>query len=575
MPDTFTRKLELAPTDTDKGEAIPCVIATATPVDRGDMVEILDCSAEGVDLSRQPLSLIVAHDQGRLAVGTVSDLQADGERVRGLVRFGSSDEAQQIRADVVAGTHRYLSVGYQHMDNGTETDAGIVFRWQPYEVSIVPVPADQNAGFFRSLNHGGMSMPATQPQTTVQQAQIRAADIIAMCQRHNVTHLAEGMIRGGQSVDQARAVVLEELARNDAAAGGHLNTRGSTHDGPNGRDSIINTLVQRMGGKVEGPTIRSTDLVGLAQRSLELSGQRVHSDTSRQKLVERALHTTSDFPKLLGDAVGRVLLEAYLEQPSAIKDVARRVDLPDFRKRQIVRLGAAPDLNRVNEAGEFTYGSIEEADAGWQLVTYGRIFSLTRQAIINDDLGGFADLIQSFGSAAARREADELANLLTGTPQVDDVNLFDQSRNTQVTDALDMIGLGAAVLALRKQKGIGGELITQNPGFLVVPAALEMTARQLVAQINAAKTSDVQPYSLQVQVEPRLDAANMGAHWFLVASNQRALEYGYLDHDAGPQITQREGFEVDGTEFKCRLDFGCGWSSAVGWVHATGANDHA
>lgn len=106
----------------------------------------------------------------------------------------------------------------------------------------------------------------------------------------------------------------------------------------------------------------------------------------------------------------------------------------------------------------------------------------------------------------------------------------------------------------------------------MVPSALEMTARQLVASFVAAKAGDVQPYTLGVVVEPRLDAASASG-WYLVASNQNALEYGYLDGAEGVQITQREGFEVDGLEIKARLDFGSGWVAPVGWVKSTGAAD--
>ena len=138
---------------------IPATIATTTPVMRSGTAEILDCSAAGVDLTRAPLPLITGHDATRLAVGLVENLQATGQKVTGQIRFGSSPEAQQIRADVVAGIHRSLSVGYAHL-SARDTPAGTVYRWQPHEVSIVSCPADSNAGFFRS-NPESKTMTAT------------------------------------------------------------------------------------------------------------------------------------------------------------------------------------------------------------------------------------------------------------------------------------------------------------------------------------------------------------------------------------------------------------------------------
>lgn len=131
-----------------------------------------------------------------------------------------------------------------------------------------------------------------------------------------------------------------------------------------------------------------------------------------------------------------------------------------------------------------------------------------------------------------------------------------------------MLGFDAlsnAVKALRLQKDVGGGLVAAEPGALLVPAALETMARQLASEFSAATAQDVQPYRLNVHVEPRLDAIDATA-WYLVASNQTSLEYGYLDGAQGVQIDQRDGFDVDGVEFRARLDFGCGWVSALGWV---------
>jgi hypothetical protein len=303
---------------------------------------------------------------------------------------------------------------------------------------------------------------------------------------------------------------------------------------------------------------------------MALAGQRLPLRETRDAIVRRALHTTGDFPQLLGDAVGRVLHAAYLESPPALKAVARQADLPDFRSKSVVRLGGSPSLNKVNEHGEFTYGTISEAANGWKLATYGRIIGLTRQALINDDLGGFATLLTRFGQAASRREADELVAILLSPPNIDGAALFHTNNSSLVTNVLNLAGLGAAVAALRAQQDIDGGLILQEPAALVVPAALEMTARQLVATFAPTAAADVQPFRLDVVVEPRLDAASTTA-WYLIAGNQSALEYGYLDGQAGVQIEQRQGFEIDGLEIKARLDFGCGWVAPNGWVKSTGA----
>lgn len=566
MSGMLTRRLQFQArfADLKLDAPIPVTIATSSGVMRGGINEVLDCSPAGVDLSRAPLSLIVGHDSSKLAIGLVEDLKADGQRVTGVVRFGTSAEAQQIRADVLAGIHAYLSVGYMTLDDGSPIEGGLLYRWQPYEVSIVPIPADPLAGFFRSFS-GASNMPNPTQNDDVQ-------EITALCRRHQLEDQLQGMLTRRLDVPAARAEILEALAQRDLAAGGHMNVRSNSTDNAQNheRQLITNTLIARMGGKPEGDVIAATDCVGLAVRALQLSGQRISDSENRDRILSRALHTTSDFPLLLGNAVGRVLHGAYAIAPAALKQVARLTNLPDFRSKSVVRLGGAPSLEKVNEHGEFTYGTVDEGANGWKLATFGRIVALSRQALVNDDLSGFAGLLMKFGEAAARREAEELVSILLNPPAIDGSALFDAARSTQITNVLDSTGLGAAVKALRQQKDLDGGLVSQEPGSLVVPSALELQARQLVATFAATKSGDVQPFTLGVVVEPRLDASSVTA-WYLTGRNQSALEYGYLEGSEGVQSTQREGFEIDGLEVKARLDFGCGWVSPVGWVKSTGS----
>ena len=560
----LTRELRFdvgAATKTDA--LIPCTIATTTPVMRSGTPEILDCSPAGVDLSRSPLPLITGHDATRLAIGLVENLIATGSKVTGQIRFATSPEAQQIRADVVAGIHRSLSVGYAHQA-ATQTPAGIVYRWQPHEVSIVSVPADSNAGFFRSN-------PESKPMTATTTPNL-AAEITELCTRHKMPEMATTLNRDGATLAQANRSILDELARRDLATGGHLNVAPHRDQGGNDRQMVIETLVARLGGKPQGDIIRSTDCTGLAIRALELAGQSVNYRDGRDSILSRSMGT-SDFPQLLGNAAGRVLLQSFDESPAVLKQVARLNNLANFKPRTVIRLpGGAPSLEKVNESGEFTYGGVNEAVNGWSLATYGRIVSLSRQALVNDDLSAFSGMLTEFGRAAARRESDELVAMLIGAPQVDGTALFAAGLNTLVTgagSALQLSALGTAVKAMRLQKESGGGFINQEPKFLIVPAALETTARQLVATVTPNAAAGVQPYSLTVVVEPRLDATSATA-WYLVAGNQNALEYGYLDGAQGPQTFQEEGFEVDGLAIKCRLDFGTGWVAPIGWVKSTG-----
>ena len=116
--------------------------------------------------------------------------------------------------------------------------------------------------------------------------------------------------------------------------------------------------------------------------------------------------------------------------------------------------------------------------------------------------------------------------------------------------------------AMRLQKGLDGATpIDATPKYLVVPAALETTAEQLLTQIMATQISNVNPFGgkLEMVVDPRLDALSVTA-WYLAADANLldTVEYSYLDSANGPELESERGFEIDGMQWKVRLDFGAG-----------------
>ena len=185
--------------------------------------------------------------------------------------------------------------------------------------------------------------------------------------------------------------------------------------------------------------------------------------------------------------------------------------------------------------------------------------ALTRQAIINDDLRAFDRLTTAFGFAARRLENRLVYAQLTGaTYSTDNGNL-----QSGAGSVLQASSLAAARTAMRKQKGLGGEELNLAPAYLIVPAALEQVAYQLTSSnFTPATTAAINEFraggrtAVEPIVEPILDAASATA-WYAAASNAAVdtVEYCYLDGAEGPVIESKNGWEVDGVEYKCRLDF--------------------
>jgi hypothetical protein len=561
-----------------EARTIEAVIATATPVPRHDQRgayhEVLDIA--GADLAAlRGAHVLDAHQQHTgvgAVIGTVEDAWAEGDALVARLRLSSRPELAGIVADIGAGVIRSLSLGYEVSEwrdgerGGHRTRTAV--KWRPREVSFVPIGADPNA--------------RTRSASPVGRAATNRA-IRELCQRAGVDPtVTDDLIDREAGIDEARGAVLDALV-----------TRGRvpimTAHGADTLDnpavfvrSAAEALHHRMTPS-HAPSGAARPFIGmrvpdLARECLRRVGENV-AGIGGPELVTRALHTTSDFPLILADTVGRTLRASYTAAPSGIRTLARQTTAADFRtKHRLMLDSSGVTLEKVNEHGEFRSGTMAEGDETYKIDTFGRIFGITRQALINDDLGAFTDLSRRLGNAAAAFEAQFLVDLLTsqagtGPDMADGDPLFHSNHgNASVSGAAPSEDtLKAARLAMRKQTGLSGGLISVVPRYLVVPPDLETPCEKLLSTVQATTADDVNVFAfLSLVVEPRLTSTT---RWYLVADPALidGLEYAYLAGATGPQVESQAGFRIDGVEIKVRLDFGAGFVDHRSWYTNAGA----
>ncbi len=310
-------------------------------------------------------------------------------------------------------------------------------------------------------------------------------------------------------------------------------------------------------------------LLDVGRAYLQARGVRVTNLTKNQLAAEAlgltnraGMHTTSDFSDLLADVANKTLRQAYEEQPQTWAPLASRSTLPDYKTVKRLQFGDAPSLLEIKEHGEYTFGTIGEGKEEYRLVKYGRKFAITREAIINDDLNAFSRLPAMFGRKSRILESDLVWFQITSNPAMGDGNnLFSSAHSNLETDGdhISVNSLSRARTSLRQQTSLDGSYLNLKAMFLVVPTVLETKAEQYVTVITAQQPGNVNPFQgkLQVIAEPRLDADSQTA-WYTAASPDQVdmIEVAYLEGEEGPQVESRIGFDVDGVEIKCRLDFG-------------------
>jgi hypothetical protein len=330
-----------------------------------------------------------------------------------------------------------------------------------------------------------------------------------------------------------------------------------------------------------GREYRSYTLLELARQYLESRGVNTRG-MSKTQLVTRGFHSTSDFPLLFSNLAGKTLDAAYEEEPHTWRPLARQRNLPDFKQSSDLILAGALVPELLLEGGEYKAGTLVEGQHTWRLATYARKITLTRQAIINDDLSAMEEVPDMLGRGFRRLESNIIWALITGNAvtSVDSLSLFNTAHNNSSAQTINTAGLNAAKKAMRKQTDLAGNTINLTPSYMMVPTDLEATALQFLypngfmANTRTGENGPVtvQSAGIELIVEPRLDGS--ATTWYLAASpgSVQGIVYGYLAGEEGPTVTTNEKRDPDGVELLARFDFGAAVKDYRGFFRAAAAS---
>jgi phage major head subunit gpT-like protein len=512
--------------------------------------------------------------------------------------------------------------------------------WEPLELSLVPIgfddgakvrsaktPAEYEGQRFKTIFEvrsaveptvQPAAVPTTQEEDAMTEEEKRAAEeklrreaaeaerlrsltIRTMARKVQLDDdvFVEDLIARGVPVADASAALIDKLAERQNKD--QPETRNSQPTGVTGgldvsvlnakRSAMQNALLHRCDSSVKleetGREFRGMRLVDMAREFVEMAGGNARGMTpqelaraalgcDRQAVRAAGMHSTSDFPLLLGSTVNRTLRDAYTNAPQTWRPLGRQTTVPDFRAVTRAALGDIAALEQVKEHGEYKYGTLSEDGAPIKVAKFGKIIAITWETIVNDDLGALTRIPAALGNAAAATESNVVWALLLGNPSFTDGTPFFDAAHGNVAGsggAINTTTLAAARAAMRKQKSKAGEFLNLAPEFLVVGPDKELEAYQFTSSnyvpAKNADINDVRNASLTVIVDARIT----GNQWYLYAAPGAVdtFEYAYLEGEQGVFTETREGFEVDGMEIKARLVFGAGWIDYRGAYKNPGA----
>ncbi len=289
-----------------------------------------------------------------------------------------------------------------------------------------------------------------------------------------------------------------------------------------------------------------------------------------------AAFSTLSLPGILSNIANKMLLEGYNYVEDAWRRIAKIASVNDFKEHTRYRMTGSFQFQQVGPDGELKHGKLDEQTFGQKADTHGIMFALTRQMIINDDMGAFTDIPRQIGMGAAEAIADAVWGLWLRNPVQSDGKAFfhaDHGNYVEGADsALSVDGLTDAEVTFGKQTKPNGKPLGMPARILLVPTALKVPAEMLMksVQLNETTTANkakpsTNPHVGKFEVVSSVYLSNAsftGASskaWYLLADPNRlpAIEVAFLNGVDRPTVEKTDAdFNTLGIQFRGYIDFG-------------------
>lgn len=426
-----------------------------------------------------------------------------------------------------------------------------------------------------------------------EQGQGTAPDQATMMERKRIKEITElcrsvGMepdqyIDSGVSLETVRTAVLDKMIQRSQPLSTSLNGGGEDTF----RTAAVDALLLRSGVEVDNPSreaesLRSLSLRDIAIECLSRSGEgtttsllRMGKDDLYQTMCRQFYNPTAAFPAILDSAIKKNIVNAYQQTPTTFQLWTTKGSVTDFKptKDHSYLVGGAGEFLRVGENGELKASKPKTEMVPQRKVdTYGRQFSMTRQAFVNDDIGFLSEVPGVYSTAAKRTINKQVYDILVKNPAVfDGVALFDSAHRNLISagSAPSIDSIQKMMLKLLRQTDPFGDSIMVQPKYIIVPVGYGFLVSQLlnttvidVEGVGSHTANALYAYRSQLQVieEGALNALAAGGNipWFVAGDQNyaKSIQVDYLNGQEIPTIRRMEAPGQLGFVWDIYLDWG-------------------
>ena len=437
------------------------------------------------------------------------------------------------------------------------------------KIDVAPNDGGGDRNLDPSGNGGGEERGAGNPdsqediaQRAVTAERERISEISGMCREFGLD--ASRYVERGISVEDARKEVLNELKKSHSP----IDARVTADEGDKFRSAAVDGILMRGNVNVEKPAegasdFRNFSLRALGEECLIRSGmdgakiRRMSNDELYTELGQRQFYNPSSaFPAILDATARKSIVQMYKEMPTTFEKWVTEGTKSDFKEdsdHEYV-INSIGDFEEVPESGELKHGEIKtELLPTRKLKTYGKQFTMNRQAFINDDIG-IVTRMPGLYAARAKKTIDKLVYqvIFQNEKTFDGVKLFEDANHHNLLtpgSAPTREVLQKMIMKLSLMKDQFGEAIYATPKAILVPVGYSFDLYTILhsALIPGSNNNDANPlynYKLDVIETPVLNAmAGTGkCPWFLVADRMTAASIGvdYLNGQKIPTVRRME-----------------------------------
>lgn len=560
--------------------------SSETPYTRYFGNEILEHTEKSVNLKRlsEIGTLLFNHDINKV-IGSVKSCKIENGRGVAVVEFDpNDDEALKIKSKVESGILKGVSVRYtvdvweQVMDGKKSSDGRfngpcyIAKKWEPLEISIVSVPADASVGVgrqqqnFNTKNDVEGNIMNKEENLKIDDTSMINVDKILSDERQRISDIndlcrefdmeSSEFVKSDASIDDVRRAIIEKQIKEKTPIG-NITVKDNCDDF---KKAAVESLLLRSGVKntsdvKDADDFRQMRITDLLRYTARLEGVRSPETMSPDDLMRHYFTPSSAFSEIMNQTINNSYVEGYETAPATFDVWTSKGDLKDFKPTKAYTVTNASELLHLPENGEMKHDNVStEILPERQLKTYGRQFTLSRQAIINDDI----DMVTKIPAAYARTSRftinKAVYDVLSGNPVIHDgIQLFDDANHSNIISpgsAPDKDSLQKAIIKMALQTNNQGLSLNVIPKYIICPVGLGFAFNEILTQRNLVSDGNVinNPfitYGLQVIEDATLntlDKVNGSFAWYMAADYKSipTIQVDYLNGQEIPTIRMME-----------------------------------